>query len=243
MTSQPAWQPVDIMVIAMARLLQDGEVVFQGVNSILPMVAVALARRVHAPGLQAVNIAGGYDPTPRFLPRSSTDPELAFGSPALLSNEDLYDLCMRGGLDTVFLGAAQVDGYGRTNVSRIGPVDCPKVKLPGGGGAAVMMPTAGRVILSRAEHSRRSFVERLDAVTAAGNVDRVVTSRCVFRRVAGRLQVESVHSHSSPQEVVEHTGFALEGADTWPVTSEPTAEELAALAAVDPQRVRDLESR
>jgi glutaconate CoA-transferase subunit B len=243
MHEPPEWQPVDLMVICMARLLRDGELVFHGVNSILPMVAVALARRHHAPRLRAINIAGGLNPMPRSLPRSTTDAELTYGSPALLSNEEIYDLCMRGGLDTVFLGAAQVDGAGQTNVSRIGPAERPKVKLPGGGGAAVMMPTAGRVILSRAEHSRRSFVERLDAVTGAGNVDRVVTSRCIFRRVDGRLQVESVHPTSSPDELIEQTGFALDTRAPWPQTPPPTPAELAALQAVDPERVRDLERR
>ena len=243
MIDRPEWQPVDLMVIAMARLLRDGELVFHGVNSILPMVAVALARRHHAPRLRAINIAGGLNPLPRRLPRSTTDAELTYGSPALLSNEEIYDLCMRGGLDTVFLGAAQVDGAGRTNVSRIGTGERPKVKLPGGGGAAAMMPTAGRVIVSRAEHSRRSFVERLDVVTGAGNVDRVVTSRSVFRRVAGRLQVESVHPTSSPEEVIEQTGFALDQSSPWPQTEPPTGAEMEALAAVDPERVRDLERR
>jgi glutaconate CoA-transferase, subunit B len=243
MSGDLEWEPVDLMVIAMARLLQNGEVVFHGVNSILPMVAVALARRLHAPRLQAVNIAGGVNPLPRHLTRSTTDPELAFGSAALLSNEEIYDLCMRGGLDTVFLGAAQVDGAGRTNVSRIGPAEQPKVKLPGGGGAAVMMPTAKRVILSRAEHSRRSFVERLDVVTGAGNVDRVVTSRCVFRRLGGRLQVESVHPSSSADDVIEQTGFALDRSAPWPETPPPTREELETLTAVDPKRLRDLERR
>jgi glutaconate CoA-transferase subunit B len=243
MSCDLGWEPVDLMVIAMARLLQNGEVVFHGVNSILPMVAVALARRLHAPRLQAVNIAGGVNPLPRHLTRSTTDPELAFGSAALLSNEEIYDLCMRGGLDTVFLGAAQVDGTGRTNVSRIGPSEQPKVKLPGGGGAAVMMPTAKRVILSRAEHSRRSFVERLDVVTGAGNVDRVVTSLCVFRRQDGRLQVESVHPSSSADDVIEKTGFALDRSAPWPETPPPTPKELETLTAADPERLRDLERR
>jgi glutaconate CoA-transferase, subunit B len=243
MSDRPEWQPVDLMVICMARLLRDGELVFHGVNSILPMVAVALARRHHAPRLRAINIAGGLDPLPRYLPRSTTDAELTHGSPALLSNEEIYDLCLRGGLDTIFLGAAQVDGAGRTNVSRIGPADRPNVKLPGGGGAAAMMPTAGRVIVSRAEHSRRSFVERLDVVTGAGNVDRVVTSRCVFRRVDGQLRVESVHPTSTTDEVIEQTGFTLDRSVPWPQTEPPTTAELDALTAVDPERVRDLERR
>lgn len=243
MASAPGWTPLDLVVISMARLLRDGEVVFHGVNSILPMIAVALARRLHAPRLQALNIAGGVNPLPRFLPRSTTDPELARGSATILSNEDFYDLCMRGGVDTIFLGAVQVDRAGRTNLSRIGDGDLPNVRLPGGGGAAVLMPTAGRVIVSRMEHSRRSFVERLDFVTAAGNVDRVVTPLCVFRRLGGYLQVESVHPTSSVDEVVERTGFSLAIADTCPATPPPSADELLALSELDPDNVRRLEGR
>lgn len=225
----------------MARLLRDGEVVFHGVNSILPMVAVALARRLHAPGLTAINIAGGIDPTPRHLPRSTTDAELLRGSAAVLSNEDFYDLCMRGGVDTVFLGAAQIDGQGRTNVSRIGDGPTPRVRLPGGGGAAVIMPTAGRVILSRGEHSRRSFVDRLDFITAAGNVDRVVTPRCLFRRVDGHLRVESVHPSSSAEDVVANTGFSLTAHGAWSITPAPSTEELRVLGEVDPRGLRRIE--
>lgn len=241
MSEPRTWGTADLVVVAMARLLRDGEVVFHGVNSILPMVAVALARRLHAPRLRAINIAGGIDPTPRFLPRSTTDPELARGSGALLSNEDFYDLCMRGGVDTAFLGAAQVDALGRTNVSSIGPPDRPKVRLPGGGGAPIIMATAGRTIVWRTEHSRRSFVERLDFVTAAGHVDRVVTPLCIFRRLEGRLQVESVYPTITAATVVEQTGFPLSEPAAWPTTPSPTAAELAALSKVDPEQVRRLE--
>jgi glutaconate CoA-transferase subunit B len=237
----PDLHPADLMAVAMARLLRDGEVVFQGVNSVLPLVAIALARRTQAPNLIYLNIAGGYDPAPRRLTESSTDPELAYGSAALIGNEDFYDLCARGGIDTVFLGAVQIDPQGRTNVSVIGPQAQPKVRLPGGGGAAVIMPTAGRVILWRSAHSRRVFVEHLDFVTAAGNVDRVVTPLCVFQRRDGRLAVEALMPGANAEQVVAQTGFALAEAARWPTLPAPTEPELAALAAVDPNGLRRAE--
>lgn len=233
--------PADLMAVAMARQLRNGELVFQGVNSVLPMVAISLARRTHAPKLIYLNIAGGYDPSPRELTESSTDPELAYGSAALVSNEDFYDLCARGGIDTVFLGAVQIDAQGRTNVSVIGPHERPRVRLPGGGGAAVIMPTAGRVLLWRSQHSRRVFVERLDFVTAAGNVDRVFSPLCVLQRRAGRLQVEALLPGVSAEQVVEQTGFPLGEPGTWPVLPPPTATELAALEQVDPRGLRRAE--
>jgi glutaconate CoA-transferase subunit B len=235
-----AFHTADLMAVAMARLLRDGEVVFQGVNSPLPVVAIALARRTHAPRLIYLNVAGGYDPSPRFATPSSTGPELARGSAAIISNEDFYDLCARGGIDTVFLGAVQIDAGGRTNTSAIGDWARPKVRLPGGGGAAVMMPTARRVILWRTQHSRRVFVEKLDFVTGAGNVDRVVTPLCVFRRIEGRLRVEALLPGATAGGVREQTGFALDGS-AWETLAEPTDEELRALEAVDPHGVRRLE--
>ena len=105
----------------------------------------------------------------------------------------------------------------------------------------MIMPTARRVILWRTQHTPRVFVERLDFVTAAGNVDRVVTPLCVFQRRAGRLQVEAVFPTSSAAEVVAGTGFALDTTEPWPTLGPPTSQELATLAAVDPHRVRDQE--
>jgi glutaconate CoA-transferase subunit B len=235
--------PPELMVVAMARLLRDGEVVFHGVNSPLPMVAINLARRLHAPRLTYVNISGGIDPAPRYLPESTTDAELAHGSASIFNNEDFYDLCARGGIDTAYLGAVQIDPYGRTNVSVIGEHARPKVRLPGGGGAAMIMPTAGRVILWRTQHTRRVFVERLEFVSAAGNVDRVVTPLCVLQRRDGRLQVEAIMPTSSAAEVAANTGFALNISAACPVLAPPTAQELALLEAIDPRGVRYLEFR
>ena len=97
---------------------------------------------------------------PSKVPISSSDPVLAEGSRAIFANEDFYDLCTRGQMDLCFLGAAQIDGLGRTNVSCIGDWHTPKVRLPGGGGGAVMLPTARRAVTWRTEHTRRALVER-----------------------------------------------------------------------------------
>jgi glutaconate CoA-transferase subunit B len=230
----------DQMAVCLARLIRDGEVVFQGVASPLPMVAIALARALHAPRAVALSVAGGVSPRPDALPQSSTDPALAVGAAAVFANEDFYDLCARGKIDLAFLGAAQIDAQGRTNGSVIGPHASPKVRLPGAGGAAMILPTARRVVLWRTQHTPRVFVDRLDFVSAAGNLDRVVTPLAVLRRVEGYLALESVHPWATADEVRAHTGFALPAGGGTP-TPPPSVEELAALARVDPARVRDLE--
>ena len=232
--------PREMMAVAMARLLRDGETVFHGVASPLPMVAILLAKRLQAPNLVYLNITGSIDPVPGRLPVSTVGPELLRGTRALVTLTDLFDLAARGRLDTAFLSGAQIDGEGRINLSAIGDWARPKVRLPGGAGSAALMPTAGRVILWRTKHDRRSFVERLDFVTAAGNVDRVVTPLCVFVRRDGRLAVESIHPGVTPGQLIEATGFWIR-ADVEATTPPPTERELALLAEIDPERVSDSE--
>lgn len=226
----------------MARLLNDCERVFHGVASPLPMVAILLAKRLHAPDLVYLNITGAVDARPLRLPRSSAAPQLLAGSAVLLTLADLFDLSARGGLDTAFLGGVQIDGQGRINMSVIGDFDRPTVRLPGGAGSALVLPTAGRTILWRTQHTRRSLVERLDFVTATGNVDRLVTPLCVFKMEPEGFALECVFAGVTPDQVRAATGFHFNQQAETP-TLKPTLEELTALDAVDPECVRAIEFR
>jgi glutaconate CoA-transferase subunit B len=102
------------------------------------------------------------------------------------------------------------------------------------------MPTARRTILRRARHDARTFADRLPFVTAAGRVDRVVTPRCVFRRVDGALRVESLRPGTSPDELRPATGFPLTVNQDIPRTPVPTGDELRALQEIDPEGTRRL---
>jgi glutaconate CoA-transferase subunit B len=229
--------PWDMMAVAMARLLRSGETVFHGVASPLPMVATLLAKRLHAPHLTYLNITGAVDAEPEWLPVSTVDPALLHGTRCLVTLADLFDLSARGRLDVAFLSGVQIDGEGRINLSAIGPYQHPAVRLPGGAGSAMLMPTARRVILWRTKHDPRTFVEKLDFVTAAGNVERVVTPLGIFVRRDGRLEVESLHPGVTPEVFREATGFAVDVGPHTPVTALPTEEELATLRAIDPGEV------
>lgn len=235
-------QPSDLMAVAMARLLHDGETVFHGVASPLPMVAILLAKRSHAPGLIYVNITGSVDPSPATLPRSTVAPQLLADTTTLITLADLFDMSARGALNTAFLGGVQIDGRGRINMSVIGDFHQPKVRLPGGAGSALVLPTAGRTILWRTQHTTRSLVERVDFVTATGNVDRLVTPLCVFKMAQGGFVLEHIFPDVSAQQVREATGFDYREPDRMPVL-QPTSVELETLHAVDPDRVRDIEFR
>ena len=63
-----------------------------------------------------------------------------------------------------------------------------------------MLPTAKRIVTWRTEHSPRTLVEKLDFVTAAGNLAALITPIAVFQRRNGRLALESWHPQSSLEE-------------------------------------------
>ncbi len=227
------WSGFSFIVTNLARFIRPDEITFSGVNSTMPMLACLMAKRAYDWDFVYINVAGGVDPEPSHIPLSSSDPVLAEHSAAIFSNEDFYDLCTRGRMDLTFLGAAQIDGEGRANNSVIGPWRTPKVRLPGGGGGAVMLPTARRACTWRTEHSRRTLVEKLDFITAAGGFHGVVTPTAVFIKRDGRLALQSWHPDSSLEEVRERTGFAFDASGAEP-TPPPTSREIEALASLDP---------
>ena len=237
--------PDVMMPIAIARLLRNGESVFHGVASPLPMVAILVAKHLHAPDLIYLNITGSTDPTPEHLPRSTVDPALFAHTRSRVTLTDLFDLSARGRLDTAFLSGVQIDQHANINMSLIpgpnGDLQRPKVRLPGGAGSAAIMPSARRTILWRTRHDPRTFVMRVSFRTTGGNVDRVVTPLCVFKRVQGLLEIESIHPYVTPDEVTRQTGWPLAVAADVLRTPEPTADELAALRDVDPDNVRLVE--
>ncbi|WP_255951111.1 CoA-transferase subunit beta [Streptomyces odontomachi] len=228
------WSPFSYLVTNLARFVRPHEVTFSGVNSTLPMLACLLAKEAYDFPFTYLNVAGGVDPRPSAVPISSSDPLLAEHSRAIFANEDFYDLCTRGGMDLCFLGAAQVDGRGDTNVSCIGDWHRPKVRLPGGGGGSVMLPTARRSCTWRTEHSPRTLVERLDFRTAAGGMHGVVTPIAVFVHDGDRLRLASWHPEVTLDEVRERTAFEILLHDGAGPTAPPTAAEAAALTELDP---------
>ena len=236
------WSPFSYLVVNLARQIRPNEITFSGVNSTLPMLACLLAKRAYDFHFTYLNVAGGVEPQPKKIPHSSSDPAIVEGSAAIFANEDFYDLCARGGMDLAFLGCAQIDAEGRTNVSAIGSWHEPKVRLPGGGGAAVMLPTAKRVATWRTEHSPRTLVEKLDFVTAAGNLAALVTPIAVFQRRNGRLALESWHPDSSLDEVIRRTGFKFDATGAHP-TPMISARERENLRQLDPDGAFECESR
>lgn len=233
---ETAHQAADYMTVAMARAIKDGERVFHGVASPMPAVAIQLAKNLHAKNAVYVNIPGGVNAAPANYSNYTTcDSAYLEDAASSFPLADIFDLSARGGLDVAFLGGAQIDGYGRLNLSAIGSFDKPKVRLPGGAGSAALLPTVKRGILWKTAHDKRSFVEELDVVTASGNTDLVITPLGIFKRSEsdGRLRLYSVFPHSSVEEITENTGFKVEKHAQYEEFSPITDEEAALLEKID----------
>jgi glutaconate CoA-transferase subunit B len=232
--------PPELLAVALARTIRDGEIVAQGVDSILPSLAILLARATHAPSLTWITVAGGISPLLTELPSSSVSPRWLSGTPAILSNPEFYRFAMRGGMDRMFLGAAQIDQHGRLNSTVIGSHDRPRVRLPGGGGAAVLAQVVRHIVVWRTRHTREIFVPAVDFVTAQGNVETVVTPLGVLGSRDGRLVLQARFPDVTLEEIAARTGLPVVPATPVPVLA-PTEAEIRMLQELDPERQRDLE--
>ena len=196
----------------------------------MPMIATLLAKKTHAPNAVHLNIPGGVDPVkPALREYTSAGGELWESACAKLPLMEVFDLSMRGGLDVAFLSGVQFDALGHVNASVIGDYHKPKVRLPGGAGSAVLIPTARRAIIWRTKHDKRTFTGKVDFVTARSNVSDIVI-------------LKSVHPTSSIEEVAANTGFPIRYFSI-EQTPPPTSEELRALREIDPMDYRSIEFR
>jgi glutaconate CoA-transferase subunit B len=232
--------PADRLVVEMARLIADGDVVATGVASALPMLAVALARATHASRLTYINCVGAVDPDVRAASPTSVDPRLLERCDGRIALPELFDLARRGGIDLMFFGAAQVDASGRTNLTCIGDYARPRVKLPGPAGSSSMRPYLPKVVITVPRHSRRALPETVDfATTVAASRNRdttVITDLALLRLDAGRLGLVSRRAGVRAEDVRAQTGFEVDGDGD--VAPGPTEDERKALERLDPGGIR-----
>jgi glutaconate CoA-transferase subunit B len=260
--SEPSTLSIDEwFVVALARTVRDREVVFHGFASPCAQVAMHVARRTHAPDCLLVEGATyAVNPDPVFIPPTSNDLALHQGAVYRMKFEEFFDAACRGDVDRMFLSGGQIDGYGNTNVTAIGPDPSrPKIKLGGGGGGCNISATIGALTVWTTRHrSGRTLVRDLDVLTDIGHLTPegtraelgypgggpqwLVTELGLFDYPDGHARLRAVWPDVDVDDVADATGFDLRvelGDDG--VLAPPTDAELAAVRAVDPLRVRRLE--
>jgi glutaconate CoA-transferase subunit B len=254
-----SWTIDEWFVIALARTIRPRETVFHGFGSPCAQVAMHVARRTHAPDMTLVEGAMyAVNPDPPFIPPTSNDASLSRGAAYSMRFEEFFDAAIRGDVDRMFLSGGQIDGFGNTNVTAIGPPGRPKVKLGGGGGGCNLSATIGALTLWTTRHrSGRTLVESCDFITdighrtplggraelgfTGGGPQWLVTELGVFDFRDGRARLAQVFPDVSVAEVRTATGFPLEVAGDLRTVAPPSAAELAAVRSVDPLKVRTSE--
>jgi len=225
------WTADEMMAVEASRRLRDGSVCFVGIG--LPSLAANLARRTHAPGCVLIYESGTIGAKPTELPLSIGDGELAETADSVVPVPEMFAYWLQGGrIDVGFLGAAQIDRFGRLNSTVIGDYDHPRVRLPGGGGAPEIA-LGVRDVFVMLRQSPRTFVEQLDFVTSLGDRVRVVvTDLGMLEPRDGELTLTRLHPGVTVEEAQEATGWDLRVADDLGESEPPTDAELEVLRSL-----------
>jgi glutaconate CoA-transferase subunit B len=254
-TDNAAFTRSEMMIVAAARELAGQKVCFVGVG--LPNIAVNLAKRTVNPELELVYEAGVFGARPARLPLSIGDPTIVSGATAVTSMWELFSLYLQGGLiDVGFLGAAQIDRFGNINTTVIGDYEHPTTRLPGSGGACEIAINARQVFVIMRQ-SQRSFVERIDFRTSAGNLGGaenaarirkeqgwlgrgpsvVVTDLGIYHfDDDGEMRLDSLHPGATVEQVRATMGWQPRIAADVASTPPPTADELRLIRVeLDPE--------
>jgi glutaconate CoA-transferase subunit B len=231
----------ETVVAAMAREIEDGDVVATGVASPLAILAIAVARATHAPNLRYLACVGSLDPEITRLRLSSEDLAYLDGRAGEVTIPDLFDHARRGRVDLMFFGAAEVDGRGDTNLTAAGSLEHPKVKFPGVAGAATLRRWVQRPVLVVGRQSRRNLVDRVQvaSTTDPGRRTRLITDLGVFELGADGARLVGRHPWASEETISDRTGFEHAVADPLPVTLAPSAEYVGAIRTIDADGLRE----
>jgi len=253
MTEKSAYTASELLAVMSARLLNDGQIVFAGVG--IPLLAVTLAQRLHAPSLTILFEGGVIGPfvVPGELPPSTNEQRCTRKANMVLPITDVMLLLQRGYIDVGFMGGAQIDRFGNLNSSFIGDPDKPKTRLPGTGGGNDISSLTNMIVAMK--HEKRRFVPEVDFVTSpgflsggtsradaglvTGGMFRVVTDLALmgFDGETRQMKVLALHQGVSRDQVLDNTGFDLPFDGELTETEPPSTDELAVLRELDPEQL------
>jgi len=251
MTADLEYTPFELMAVAGARELKDGEVVAVGLG--LPVVASFLAKRTHAPNITILFELGVVDPEPVHQGVGLADPRVWYRAKTLSSFVDMLGTVLhKGRVDVGFLGGLETDAYGNLNTTLIGD---PKGKFRhfvGSGGANDIASCARRTIII-IRHEARKLSEAVSFVTSPGYLrggrereaaglrggpSRVITDKAIlgFDPESKRMRLISIHPGTTLEDTLTNLSFQPIVPDDLPTTEPPTAEQVRLIREeIDPE--------
>jgi glutaconate CoA-transferase subunit B len=213
----------EIMIGAIHRMLEGLGHVAVGASSPIPGSAALLTRALSG-GATRVSLLGSR------RHNAFTD-----------GGKELFDCAAEGRIDAFFLSGGQIDGRANINLVGLGGYPASTVRFPGCFGSSYLYHLIPRVILFREEHTRRTLVEKVDFISAAGTSPAgehrpggpfaLVTGLCVlaFDKAAARFRLASLHPGVGSADVREATGFDYDAPAAVPVTAPLEPDRLALL--------------
>jgi glutaconate CoA-transferase subunit B len=248
-----AYNPTELLISTASRLMEDGTTAFIGTG--IPMLAGALAQKMHAPNLVSIFEFGGTGAILDDLPLAVGERRSFHKAVAASGILDIVETAQRGFVEYGFLGGAQIDPYGNLNSTVIGDHGQPKVRLPGSGGGNDVGSHCWRTIAIM-RHDKRRFVEEVDFITTPGYLSgpgareaaglppktgpyRVVSNLAImgYHLETKRMMLLSTQPGISVGDVIENTGFDLVIAEEVTENPPPSEAELRVLREeVDKER-------
>jgi len=251
MTANLEYTPFELMAVAGARELKDGEIVAVGLG--LPVVATFLAKRTHAPNITILFELGVVDPEPIEAGVGLADPRIWYRAKIFSSFTSLLGTVLHKDLvDVGFLGGLEIDAYGNLNTTLVGDPRGKYRHFTGSGGGNDIASCARRTVII-IRHEARKFNEAVSFVTSPGYLRgngereaaglrggpcRVITDKAVFDfdPESRRIRLESIHPHTTLEEVLSNMSFQPIVPDNLPVTEPPTAEQVRLIREeIDPE--------
>ena len=251
----------EIMAFALANEYDDNSLCSSGAVSPLANVSYFLAKKLHAPKLILTTMTYGHHDV-SFRPMTLSFSEVLDRETCInfWGGDDSYSIYYQNGQIThEVIGAAQIDKYGDVNNIEIKKKSGGILRLPGQGGMADVSNLHQHFIGYVTKHSKLSFVEKVDYVSAGrglfkdkerlraglkpGHV-KIFTNLCIFEKnkKTGLLEVISIHKGVTKEEIQNNTSFKVKYKKGCKITKMPTTSQLNVLRnIVDPLNIRKLE--
>ncbi|NIM45632.1 MAG: CoA-transferase subunit beta [Nitrososphaeria archaeon] len=245
--SDEGYTPVEMMVVAAAREIRDGEVVYAGF--LWPIIVTFLAKKTRAPNIiLSTGSIAFRDNVPEKMPSYPADSAVIEGSS--ICDDSLFALIyfQSGIIDVSIVSASMVDRFGNLNTTCVGDYYAPKIRLPGAGGAPEVAAYSKRLIIIVDKHDRRKFPERVSFVTSPGYLSGgnsrveagypretgpavIATNLGIFRfdDSSKEMYLDSCHPGVTVKEIMENMDWKLRVSSEVEETEPPTKEELRIL--------------
>ena len=245
----------EMMAIAAAREIKDGDIVFCGTG--ISMLAAMAAKYISAPNSTIFFETGAIDSKLEEVPLAVGDPRVMYHTAVNGSLADSFATMQNrftGRRVVGIMGAAQIDPYGSLNSTVIGDYANPKVRFSGSGGACDVASFVSRTIIFM-QHEKRKFVHKLDYLTSPGwmggpdgrkqaglpegGPESVITNLGILRfdPTSRRMFLDSYYPGVTPRQILDNMEFTVDIENAGLVEA-PSKEELHILRErCDPQRL------